>query len=783
MREMDQHTLRLLEFQKIRDELCEYCFSSQGRELIGIQAILTDPAQVKELLENSLAMRILLSRADQSPPLDFPDMGSFLPRLEKQGAVLEAEELSCIGRYIRSATALERFVRKNADGETERLTALVEALPDLEPLAREIFRIVDQAGRLREKEIPELAAIAKKLKSVQREMDRLVAGYLDNPDYRPYWQNTKPTERDGRMVLALKSNFKGRIKGIVHEVSSSGATVFLEPFDVVERNNTIVAHQSSYRREALKVLRRLTARVASSLSDLIQTVDSISFIDSLYAKASYAMKHDCNPARHAPGEVRLVDARHPLLGRHAVPISVTMDNGCRTLIITGPNTGGKTVSLKTVGLLSLMNQFGMEIPAAVGCCLEIFDGCFADIGDEQSIEQSLSTFSSHVVSISRIVAGSTRRSLVLLDELGAGTDPEEGVALAMALLDHFIDKGCLTICTTHHGILKNYGYTREGVQNACMEFDKKSLVPTFRIVVGIPGDSHALEIARREGMASHIVDRANGYLNDERSDIGELIRRLSEKQRELLETERSHRARESRLREIRREADLKELRVRQKELELREHGLKDIRGFLDSSRRELDELIRQIREGELSKEKTRKASRFLQRLREKVEREEKVIEEQREEEIPEDFEIEAGMPVVLKRSGREGRILRKGKGERWVIETDQLRVSLLPHEFSPASGHRESVEIVSSGSLGDKPELELDVRGFRYEQAIDALRRQIDNAILSGLREFSVIHGKGEGILQEGIQRYLRESPEVESFSFSHPESGGFGKTVVTLKT
>ena len=662
------------------------------------------------------------------------------------------------------------------------MSALAETIPDLEPMAREIFRIVDSDGKLKEKEIPELAVISKRLKSAQREVDRLVTGYLSNPDFRSYWQNIKPTERDGRMVLALKTNFKGRIKGIVHEVSSSGATVFLEPFDVVERNNTIVQHQNSYRREALRVLRSLTARVGSSLADLRQTVDSISLLDSLYARASYAMKHDCHAAEHTPGEIRLVDARHPLLGRQAVPISATMDGGCRTLIITGPNTGGKTVSLKTVGLLSLMNQFGVEIPAAEGSGLGIFDGCFADIGDEQSIEQSLSTFSSHVVSISRIVEGSTRDSLVLLDELGAGTDPEEGVALAMALLDHFIEKGCLTICTTHHGILKNYGYTREGVQNACMEFDKQSLVPTFRIVVGIPGDSHALEIARREGMASNIVDRANTYLDDERSDIAELIKRLSEKQKELLETERSHRARETQLREKRREADLKELRVRQREVELREHGLKEIRDFLDSSRRELDELVREIREGELSREKTRKASRFIQSMRERVDREDRLLEEQREEEKPGDFEVKVGMPVILKRSGKEGRVLRKGKGESWIVETERLRISMFPREFFPDAHQRNTVEIVSTGPLGGKPEMELDVRGLRYEEAIAALQKQIDNALLSGLREFSVIHGKGEGVLQEGIQRYLRESPVVHRHSFSRPEAGGFGKTVVALR-
>jgi DNA mismatch repair protein MutS2 len=527
--------------------------------------------------------------------------------------------------------------------------------------------------------------------------------------------------------------------------------------------------------------------VASYRNELIQSVEAIAFIDTLYVRARYAIHNRCCAADLVEGRIKLQEARHPLLGSGAVPITIDMHPGCRTLIVTGPNTGGKTVSLKTLGILALMNQFGMEIPVAEGSALDVFDDVFADIGDEQSIEQSLSTFSSHVHAISRIVESSTRSSLVLLDELGAGTDPEEGVALAMAILDHFIDKGCFTLCTTHHGILKNYGYTKEGVANASMEFDKTTLVPTYRILFGIPGESHALEIAEREGMRSELVRIARAYLHDERSDISELIRRLTKKERELLEAERSQQEKETELREKRRESDLMQLRLRQKELELREHGLGEMRSFLDTSREQLDLLIREIREGELTKEKTRKASRFLEEIRERLKTEEIQLDEEQTDRA--DFEVVEGLPVIVSGSGRRGKVIRRGKGRTWIVETENLRVSLTPQEFYPAADRSEgrsvkdgTVEIVTSPSLGETPELELDVRGLRFDEAISRLEKQIDNALLSGLREFSVVHGKGEGVLQQGIHKHLKRHRLVKEFHFSRPEEGGFGKTIVSLK-
>ena len=401
---------------------------------------------------------------------------------------------------------------------------------------------------MKEKQIPELAAIRERIRRHRADADRSVRGLLEDRDYHAYWQTTIPTQRDGRVVLPLKSQFKGRVKGIVHEMSASGSTLFIEPLEVVETNNAIVQEENLYRLEVRRILRELTAEVSARAGELSLMVEKASFLDTFLARARYALQHACRRAETSEGEAGIAgcldlrDARHPLLGPRVVPVSVSAGAENRVLIITGPNTGGKTVSLKMVGLLALMNQFGMEIPAAEGSTLPLFDGIFADIGDEQSIEQSLSTFSAHIGNLSRIVRRVTSRSLVLLDELGAGTDPQEGVALAMALLDHFLAAGCLVLVSTHHGILKNYGATRPGAQNASMGFDRQTLGPTYRILMGVPGESHALEIARRSGLPESVLSSAESYLDDERTDISRLVSNLAERQNKLVKAEEEHKA-------------------------------------------------------------------------------------------------------------------------------------------------------------------------------------------------------------------------------------------------
>jgi DNA mismatch repair protein MutS2 len=610
------------------------------------------------------------------------------------------------------------------------------------------------------------------------------------------------------MVLAVKANFRGRVRGIVHEVSATGQTIFVEPEEVVEKNNELLLENRRLESEIRRILREMTSRLSAFREDLNRFHQGILYLETLRARARYGRETGGRFAGEDPaGALVLKQARHPLLGPGAVPLDFTMAPGIRAVIITGPNTGGKTVALKTAGLLALMNQSGLPLPAGEGTCLPVFDGVYADIGDEQSLSQSLSTFSAHMTTMADIISRAGEDSLVLLDELGSGTDPGEGSALAMAILDHFVETKARLIVTTHQGILKNYGYTREGVENASMEFDGRTLSPTFRIVMGIPGESRALEIAARNGLAAGIVARAGAYLAGGEADVSALIAGLREKHREFDALVLAGKEEETRLREERRKAELKELRLRQKELQLKIEGAGSLRRLLGESRKTLENLVRELKEGELTREKTLKVKEFLAGLEASVqeengilEREEQLLAEERRRlengdkpraELGTGAAITAGTEVLAGASRRRGCVLRLDrkaagtKPARWIVEIGSLKMSFPETELTalaPSGEERKPLvtrlDLVSS----EKARMEISLRGMRLEEALETLRRQIDAALLSGLREFAVVHGKGNGILQKGVHEYLRNDGAVADYYFSRPEFGGFGRTEVVLK-
>lgn len=782
---MNKNILKLLEFDKIKEALTDYCFSAHGKELLSDQKVLTDYSEIEYFLKLSVNFKSVLTCGSNLPAPDFPEIKHLFKIINKKGAALEGKDFASVSRYLYSAGLLKKTITnivKERRLDCDSLLEIITQIPELSVVIKKINHIIENNGKIKEKNVPELAEINNRIKKLYKKVDSIINSYVNDPSLKQYLQTGQPGLKDGRTVLPLKSNFKGKIKGIIHEVSSSGATVFIEPFEVVEKNNEIFEEQKNYSAVVIRVLRELTEEISEYSLKIKNTVENISFLDTIYARADYAKKHNCSQAEFGESEINLLNARHPLLGKNAIPISVNIDKKTRMLIITGPNTGGKTVSLKTTGLLCLMNQFGMEIPADEGSSLCIFDNIFADIGDEQSIEQSLSTFSGHIKNLSEIIKSGTEKSLVLLDELGAGTDPEEGVAIAMALLDYFIEKGCITLATTHHGILKNYGYTREGVQNACMEFNTETLSPTYKILIGIPGESHAIEIARQHGISESMIAKALDYLNDERNDITELIKRLSEKHKELLRTEESQKQKESELNEAIKNTDLKELRLRQKEHELRKKGLKEMSDFLDNSRKELESLIREIREGEITKEKTHKAKDFITKIKKTIENEKKHIEPL--EQTEENYDYTPGMEVRIKGTGKTGTIIRKAKKKSWLVETDNMRITMKQSSFYPANlsiTDNNNVEILSTKSLGSAPVPDLHLRGLPLKEAMELLEKQIDNAIIHGMREFSVIHGKGEGIIRKAVHEYLKKSSIVKEFYFARPELGGFGKTIVKL--
>ncbi|MCL2070408.1 MAG: endonuclease MutS2 [Treponema sp.] len=819
---MNEKTLKLLEFDAIRFSVSELALSAEAARAILEEEPLLDRegAKRQKSLVSAITERMTYLAEEKRESL--PEIGQLFPKLAVEGMLLETDEVYALGLFIRRAETLRQWLQKpyGSDGQEDPgkssaedvLAEIAGPLPACQEAAAEIFKIIDNEGNLRD--LPELREIKKRIRALQKEIESAGSRYAKNEETRRMLQSELPSQRDGRMVLAVKANFRGRIRGIVHELSSTGQTIFVEPEEVVEKNNELLIENRRLEAEIRRILRELSRRIALHLEDMEQLHCGIIFLEGIRARARYGFEKKFVFAENSE-KLSLKAARHPLLGSRAVPLDLSMEDGIRTVIITGPNTGGKTVALKTLGLLSMMNQFGLALPIQEGS-LPLFDGIYADIGDEQSLSQSLSTFSGHMSNIADIIRRSTEASLVLLDELGAGTDPEEGSAIAMAILDHFIEKKTRLIITTHHGILKNYGYSREGVENASMEFDSQTLSPTYKIAMGIPGESRALEIAARHGLGAELLRQARAYLDSELADVSALISGLKDKHRQLDAAAQAGKKEEKRLLEERRRSDLKELRLRQKELQLRSDGLGSLNKLLGESRKTLENLVREVKESSpenLSRDKTLKVKEFLAGLEERVQAEKAAIEREGQVLAEESrrFEAEgyeAGQPdekmagkekalkpgteVLAGESRKPGRILRRdrkasGPG-RWVVEIGSLKMSFSEAELVPLAGNGNkgrgggSTAWAAELSEGAAATVELKLRGLRLNEALEALGRQLDAAALAGLHGFAVIHGLGDGILSKGVHELLKKDPRVADYYFSRPEQGGFGRTEVIMK-
>ena len=826
---MHEHSLARLDFFRLRERLEGYCLSYEGRALMRNTLPCSNPESVRRL-KRDLDLLSEGLREREIPALPFPDLDVVVQKAKKEGLALDVDELFALGIWATSYEQIVGLVRSileasdrakrahqpeenvpmtafDSSADTEEWAMLgietaVFSAPSLALLRERIFAILTPEGEIRD--LPRIRALKRAIHTAQLENQRLVSQYLSDPDLQDALQSNAATERDNRTVLAIKANFKGRVKGIVHEFSSTGQTVFIEPLELIERNNRLLELETRLNEEIRAILRETTEAIRPLVQSFERARQHLAAIDARLARAIQLRREDLVNATLLDEGLHLYQARHPLLGKKAVPIDVDVPDGTRVLIITGPNTGGKTVSLKTIGLLALLNQYGAGIPALSTSGFAVFDTVFADIGDEQSIDQSLSTFSGHMRVISDIVRAATGRSLVLLDELGAGTDPEEGCAIAMALLDFFLERKSLTIATTHHGILKNYGYTKPGCLNASMEFDAQSLSPTYRMCVGIPGESRALEIARQTGLSDEIVATATSYLDDERTDYSALMRSLGEKQRELDRLEQEKRKQLKGAQESRRNADLQNLKVRQRELELRRQGVAELNRLLSESRRTFENLVREIRESGRKVEEASSAREFLNELSEEAKRENdelsrfeaetKTLARSLSDGNAPSRRIDPASASVGEKvlyAGREAIIVRKLDEKRVLIQAGSLRIPVAMEDLSIPPLHKKpdsetklvyQVELSSPGEGSSKPLPEIDVRGMRLAQALETLAHQIDAASLGGLGVFSIIHGTGEGILGKGIHEWLKTQPSVADYYFARPEDGGFGKTWVHLK-
>lgn len=871
--EVDEKTLLQLDFLRIRASIAGCCRSLEGQQLVDSRLPLVDGQKISQLKDTSRQWMTYLDSARPLPLAGWEPVSPITEVLAVANSVLGQQELHTLATFSAIAMQTAKALASAANQlPIPDLAELAQSIPDLSHPLQLIGRVLDKGGQL--KDLPELREIRANIARIRREIDSAIRRYTSDTSLKDALQSDVPVLRSDRQVLAVRSGSRSRIRGIVHEVSQTGHTVYIEPEEVVRRNNELVQEEFALQAEIRRIFRELTASLAPFCHDLILAHRIMIKLDAAYGAARWAVNHQAIFAVNLPPESqpKLLQARHPLLGGQAVPIDLVFPPECRILIITGPNTGGKTVTLKTLALFTLLNQSGFPLPAAEGTALPLCSGVFADIGDEQSLDQSLSTFSGHMRNIGQMLERSDGRSLVLLDELGSGTDPQEGGAIAMAVLDRLVEQGDLVVVTTHHGVLKNYGYTHPACTNASVEFDEGTLAPTYRIRTGIPGESRALDIARRSGLPADIVEQATAYMEGEQADISAMITSLTQKHQDADKLSQDLKLKQRSIWDKRRKVDLKELQLRQKEQELSRQDQREGRIFLSESRRMLENLVRELREGELTRAKTQSVKQFVFQLDTALKEQEKKLEQEEEDleqrtaewdaaygtspntPVPptktgrrrrlknkdalaliksqdqgsqpgatsqnsgahgntqQELQFQAGATVATLKGNRTGTLIRQSGKNSWLVQVGSLKLTMkekdlrllqptaldpsasveyslvdstsssgrIPIHFSSSSGSGQDRSFIQD-STQERPVLELRLLGMRCEEAVKALERQLDLATMQGLTNFSVIHGKGNGVLQQAVTDYLSHYPGVKDFHFARPEEGGTGKTYVVL--
>jgi DNA mismatch repair protein MutS2 len=787
----DGGTLRALEFAAIVEQLAALTSFAPSRELAEQALPMADPVHVGLLQDQTDEADRLLSEQAQASIGGARDIRAALERAGRGGRLTPAELLEIAETLI----ATERFAARLGAWRGQHLSDVREELDAAPELAQRIGRSVDESGELLDSASAELGAIRKRLRTAQDRVRERLNAMLRSSQMAGIIGEPIVTVRAGRYVIPIRAEAKGRVKGIVHDQSASGATLFIEPLTVVELNNAWTEATLAEAREEERILDELSAEVESRAESLRNSLTALARADLWMARARLGSAMDGVRPTVADDAAELLSARHPLLGADAVPIDLRLGDrfGYRALVVTGPNTGGKTVSLKTLGLLSLMHQAGLRVPAAGGARLPVFARVMADIGDEQSIAQSLSTFSSHLRNVVRFVAAAGRGTLVLLDEVGAGTDPAEGSALAMAIVARLLDAGAMVAATTHYAELKTFATEHPGVTNAAVEFDVTTLRPTYRLTIGLPGKSQAFAIAERLGLPDEILADARDRISAEHASMEETlaaIARAQEAQAAALS------AAEAELAEASAERDLARGGVARARREAGE--------ILADARRTADELLaRAEREvAEVRRELTRQRNLAGGRrganaaaLEEMTKRARRVRTDAPPPGAEPEDEVEAGGPQprlglwgrsrtlgsvgrIVEISGRTGRVTLETEGARLVVPSDDVEVvpepisAPAPRDVAAEEMRRRAAERVSPT---------LDLHGERVEAALERLHAYLDDALLAGLDTVVIVHGVGTGALRRAVREALREHPRVQGMRGGRKGEGGEGATVAEL--
>ena len=786
---IDRRVKRILGYDRILEMLAEKAQSSLGKKLAEELEPADTPELAERLTEETKEAETITLSQPSFPLQSFSDIGPELGRL-RSGAGLNAKELMRISQVLKASRRAKKGIQKDELGRLRLLPAMAGNLF----LEDEIVHRIDEAI-LGEDEIsdfasPELRSIRRKIQSENAFIREKLNSMIRGREHSKYLQDAIITMRNGRYVIPVKQEYRGAVQGLVHDESQSGATLFIEPVSVVEANNRLHSLEGEERREIERILLELSDLARPYTAELQNNLDILAYLDLIFAKAALAVQMGAFPgAIHAEGVLDIREGRHPLIDKNTViPVSLRLEPEKNTLIITGPNTGGKTVTLKLVGLFAAMNQSGLFLPAGAKTALPLFHAIYADIGDEQSIEQSLSTFSSHMKNITYILRHAQKGDLVLLDELGAGTDPEEGTALALAILEEMNRRGVKLLTTTHYSEIKAFALTAPGFVNASMEFDSQSLKPTYRLLMGVAGSSNAFLISKRLGLKREIIENAKSFMRDERLQFDSLLteaeRTRSKAQREL------ERAREM-------EKNAKEIDAKAKKLE---RDLEERRkAALEKAREEAYEIVRKAREEtediikeakKLQKMSQPEATKTVEKVRRELSAKSDTMQKQMRESKkphtpPKKDDIHPGDSVRICSLGADATVLEAPDGKGMVaVQAGIMKMTVHYTDLEKKQGKSgKKAARTSSVRLVHKPvPLSLNLHGYTVEEALLEIDKYLDDAFVAGLSEVSIIHGKGTGALRSGVQNYLRDHPHVAKFRLGKYGEGEAGVTVVTLK-
>lgn len=787
---METKALKTLEFDKILKRLSDFAvMESTKDEIMRIMPAKTLKSAQKMQDETKEASRIL-TKCGSLPITCASDVTASLKRAD-MGGTLTMSELLNIAKVLETARRIKMHTK---DAECEILAEHIDALYEDKRLETDITGAVIDAETMADDASSTLLDIRRKIRAANNKVKDILQKIITSPSHQKHLQEQLITLRGDRYVIPLKSEYKGAIPGVVHDVSATGSTIFLEPMSVVETNNEIRRLLGEEKDEIEKILANLTNEVALVSKLIKMSYDTISCIDLIFAKGKYALATDAfAPNINDKGHINLRRARHPLIDpKKVVATDIYLGKNFDTLVITGPNTGGKTVTLKTIGLLTVMALSGLHITAEEGSEIAVFEDVFADIGDEQSIEQSLSTFSAHMVNIVDILSKISEKSLCLFDELGAGTDPTEGAALAISILEYVKNAGAKCAATTHYSELKVYALSNNRVENASCEFDVETLAPTYRLLIGIPGKSNAFAISKRLGLSQFIIDNAKKHIDTESVKFEDVISEL-EKNRILSEREKD------KAQSIKQEAEniKKEMAKRNKILDektekILEKARAEAKKIIEDAKRETEDALKQIKKAQKMKDLT-EANREMERARQKINKKSKENAENKSEKPSVNTKapksVKLGDSVEIVSMGQKGTVVtlpdRSGaltvKVGIMKLKSNLSDLRLIKEEKPKQKQKR------ASGGMGDgvkymNVSAELDLRGENIEDSIYILEKFLDDAVLSSLTQVRIIHGKGTGALRQGIHQYLRKQPRVESFALASYGEGDSGVTIVKLK-